>query len=891
MPSGVRIGEAFIEVTADSKGAFDGIQNEADKAAGKAGKGSGGIFAGTFGKGMGALGGVVAGAFAVDKVVGFFGSAITGASDLNEETSKSEVIFGKQSKSIMDFAKNANTNLGLTTTEALSTTGAFGNMFSQLGMGPKTTADLSKGVTTLAADLGSFNNLPTADVADMMSGAFRGEYDSIQALLPGINAAAVETKALAMTGKDSAKSLTEQEKAMATYALMQEQGSKAQGDFARTSGGLANQTKIAKATLSDMATSFGTMLLPAMTKAMTFVNSSLLPGLQKFGTFLSGTVGPALSGFGAKLGEMFSGFPTSAITGIVAAVAGIGAALLANGAKAGKFAGFFSKIAPIVGQVGSVLRFLTGPLGILATLFITAYSTSEPFRNAINSLLSTLGNLVTTLIGQLVPVFTTLVSAILPVVSQLFSALVPVITSIVTALVPVVTTIAGALVPILTQLMSAVLPPLIAIFNSLIPVIMSVINGAILPLVTTLTSMLIPIINALMPVVMTVFGFIRDTITNVMGVIQGVIKVVTGLIKGDWSMVWEGVKQIASSVWNQIKATISTAINLIKSVVKAGITIVKTVVTTIFNGLKGFVGSVWNGIKSLISNAWSGIKSGVKSAVDSVKSTVTNVFNNIKSFASTVWNGIKSAITNAINGAKSTVQDAINNIKSFFRDGFNNAKTIVSDAFTNIKTAVSNGINGAVEYVRGLPGKVVSAIGNLGSTLMASGQSLINGFIDGIKSIDVGGAVAGVLSGIRDLFPFSPAKEGPFSGKGYTTFSGEALATDFAGSIADQGKNVKRATSGLMGLAKDGLTGLDSGVNFNATGVKPVLVNKPGVTEDYDNKSRMSTPASESHGTIIQELNITIDAKNIKDFTDVVDIFKNIKQTARTGRGVQIARV
>jgi hypothetical protein len=31
----------------------------------------------------------------------------------------------------------------------------------------------------MSADLGSFNNTPTADIADMISAAFRGEYDSL----------------------------------------------------------------------------------------------------------------------------------------------------------------------------------------------------------------------------------------------------------------------------------------------------------------------------------------------------------------------------------------------------------------------------------------------------------------------------------------------------------------------------------------------------------------------------------------------------------------------------------------------------------------------------------------------------------------------------------------
>src|SRR5690606_23468729 len=50
---------------------------------------------------------------------------------------------------------------------------------------------------------------------------------------------------------------------------------------------------------------------------------------------------------------------------------------------------------------------------------------------------------------------------------------------------------------------------------------------------------------------------------------------------------------------------------------------------------------------------------------------------------------------------------------------------------------------------------------------------------------------------IRNLFPFSPAKEGPFSGTGYTTFSGAALTRDFADSIAAGGVRAVAAARGV----------------------------------------------------------------------------------------------
>jgi hypothetical protein len=65
----------------------------------------------------------------------------------------------------------------------------------------------------------------------------------------------------------------------------------------------------------------------------------------------------------------------------------------------------------------------------------------------------------------------------------------------------------------------------------------------------------------------------------------------------------------------------------------------------------------------------------------------------------------------------------------------------------------------------------------------------------------IGDAVGGVLDFAKSFFPHSPAKRGPFSGRGYTSFSGVALASDFAKGIASQESLVASAASGLMGAA------------------------------------------------------------------------------------------
>lgn len=205
---------------------------------------------------------MLAGGLAVAGTAAFV--AAQKASDLAETMNKADTIFGKNAGTIRTWSKGAATSLGMSQAAALEAASGFGDMFSQLGFAGGEAAKMSKATVQMAADLGSFNNLPTAEVADMMSAAFRGEYDSLQRLIPNINAARVEQMALAMTGKGTTKALTAQEKAAAVLAIVQKDGARAAGDFAKTSGGLANQQKILGARFEDFQAKLGAKVIPLM---------------------------------------------------------------------------------------------------------------------------------------------------------------------------------------------------------------------------------------------------------------------------------------------------------------------------------------------------------------------------------------------------------------------------------------------------------------------------------------------------------------------------------------------------------------------------------------------------------------------------------------------------
>ena len=298
-----------------ANGFASGIKKEVSDAGDQGGKGFLKGFAGSASKGMrSAMGGIKAGLLGLVAAVSFgaiksgFDDVTGAASDLYETVNKAKVIFGDQAAGMEAWASTAATSFGLSKAAALESAASFGNMFQQLGFTGQAAADMSKQVVQMATDMGSFNNLPTADVANMISAAFRGEYDSLQRLVPTINAAAVEQEAMAQTGKKNAKSLTLQEKAAATMALITKGAAVSVGDFAATADGAANKQKIMAAQTEDLKAKFGALLTPIQGLANEGFAGLIAAG-EKFTAWL-GENPAVIDGFVAALellGGMFKG--------------------------------------------------------------------------------------------------------------------------------------------------------------------------------------------------------------------------------------------------------------------------------------------------------------------------------------------------------------------------------------------------------------------------------------------------------------------------------------------------------------------------------------------------------------------------------------------------------
>jgi hypothetical protein len=212
--------------------------------------------------------GIAAAAFATK--IGL--DAVKAASDLNEEVSKSEVIFGDVADEIQAFSKTADKSLGISQTEALKAASTFATFGKAAGLTGVDLSKFSKRATTLASDLASFYNTNAEDAINAIGAALRGESEPIRRYGVLLNDATLKAKAMEMGLYDGKGALDVQAKSLAAYEVILDQTTDAQGDFSRTSDGLAGQQKILTAQLENLKTTMGTNLLPVMKDVVTQAN-------------------------------------------------------------------------------------------------------------------------------------------------------------------------------------------------------------------------------------------------------------------------------------------------------------------------------------------------------------------------------------------------------------------------------------------------------------------------------------------------------------------------------------------------------------------------------------------------------------------------------------------
>lgn len=424
-----------------------------------------------------------------------------------------------------------------------------------------------------------------------------------------------------------------------------------------------------------------------------------------------------------------------------------------------------STLAPLVAQaLGEIAPVLVALAPAAQTLIQVLGSALRPVIAALGPVLVAAADAVAALVLALAP--------LLPVVGDLLAQLVPILTPILKGLTTLFLKLAPPIAAIALALGNALTPVIAALGDAVADIV-----SAYLPVFLDLIDQMIPLIPVLTPVLIQLSQSLADILVQLGPLLPqfGMLSVmlVMQLLPALLPLI-PPLAQFAV-LWLQIATGVITG-----------------VVIPVFKGLIKFM---------------QGLQRAFQPAIDAVTWLTTGIASLFEWLydhlvGHSVIPDMVRAIVSWLAGLPAKALSALAGLPGGIAG-------VAADAARQMVARIRDGIGDAVSWLRSLPARARDALSGAGTVLYGSGQALLRGFADGIASMGsvVTSAASSVLSKAKNFFPNSPAKEGPFSGSGWTYHSGVATARDWAAGLAASHGVVSAAAGGLLGTAHGALEG------------------------------------------------------------------------------------
>lgn len=324
-------------------------------------------------------------------------------------------------------------------------------------------------------------------------------------------------------------------------------------------------------------------------------------------------------------------------------------------------------------------------------------------------------------------------------------------------------------------------------------------------------------------------------------------------LAGGWDVVREKLAVLWTylvDAWNNIWTTLQPILQSIGQkaveIWQYLIEVVPPILLSLWQTVVDFFVSIWTAISPLLTTIWTGI---------------VNIFNSIKSFWQQ-WGGLIMAVFSVyfagfiafwkqvlktlwviVKGAFTFIKEIISGVFKVISGIIQVAWSVISGLFSTALNLLSGDWSGAWDSMLGMLSGVWSGIkdffGGLKDLFFDSGAAIMRTLADGIKSMISAPfeAVKGALKKVRDLLPFSDAKEGPLSS---LTHNGGKIVTTMAEGVYRQAGTLHRAMS-------DTLDGTPTGGQMTRTAFNDTLDGTPTGTTVKSNAYRVNaagnTPA------------------------------------------------
>lgn len=194
----------------------------------------------------------------------YLGNAAAKFNDFYEATDLFHNAMGNLSGEADTLISKMQGLLGVDPTKAMTYMATIQSLGTSFGLTSDKAYVLSKNLTQLAYDEGSYWNKDITETFTAMSSAISGEIEPIRRLGVDLSQARLQQELLALGFNKQVSSLSQADKAVLRYIAIMKQTANVQGNLAQTIQSPANQIKILKAQLDMLAKSVGSLLYPAL---------------------------------------------------------------------------------------------------------------------------------------------------------------------------------------------------------------------------------------------------------------------------------------------------------------------------------------------------------------------------------------------------------------------------------------------------------------------------------------------------------------------------------------------------------------------------------------------------------------------------------------------------
>ena len=214
---------------------------------------------------------------------------------------------------------------------------------------------------------------------------------------------------------------------------------------------------------------------------------------------------------------------------------------------------------------------------------------------------------------------------------------------------------------------------------------------------------------------------------------------------------------LVQKVWPRIKDIISNVMLIIRTQIDRILTVVQVIWDNFGSEIMGIVGRVWETIKTIIDQGMRIIQGIIQVVTGAITGDWSKAWDGIKNILGGVWNILKSIVKTQFNNIKAAISGILSNVSTIWQAGWNRVKILARTAWQRIKDAVRAKAGEMLDFIRSLPGRILSGLGSLASLLWSAGRDLLRGLINGISSyVDravgaVRSAVGSVVDGAKRL--------------------------------------------------------------------------------------------------------------------------------------------